>query len=357
MGRRASSLTEHRYGGAKWTSTTFQGLYLEAVFPSGICFLEEVFYWVAFQRYPRRMFDPHGFDFRQLPIPGYEANFILPRLLETEWKRVGLPEDPRAHFDWAFSVKPDDTLETITDHAIEAAKKERPQIEVQEAQDGAIKLHKELQIWLPHYRNALELPAAKVYVALKEGKLKASGVQLSESDLKKALGTGSSDLDLSGAQDSVIPREFWSLTGISWERSVAHNQHQHYCQIHCTTEDVLSLFPVETLVEGRLLAAEVEIFGSIFRLKDVPIPYPSPSAAPLSSGRIGRPQKYPWDGFHLEVASLLLRHDLPEKKEAAIEYFQKWFQDKMGDLPGRTAIGDKLTPYYHHFGSNPEFTA
>jgi hypothetical protein len=62
----------------------------------------------------------------------------------------------------------------------------------------------------------------------------------------------------------------------------------------------------------------------------------------------GRPP-FPWDPFHIEVATLLLRNELPEKKEAAIEYFQGWFLREHGIEVGRSVIGDKLKPYYDKF--------
>jgi hypothetical protein len=62
----------------------------------------------------------------------------------------------------------------------------------------------------------------------------------------------------------------------------------------------------------------------------------------------GRPS-YPWERFHLEVSALLQRNELPAKKEAAIHYFQTWFDRELSIRPSRAAIGEKLTPYYDRF--------
>ena len=62
----------------------------------------------------------------------------------------------------------------------------------------------------------------------------------------------------------------------------------------------------------------------------------------------GRPS-YPWERFYLEVAALLHQNSLPQKKEAAIQYFQTWFWDELRVRPSRAAIGEKLTPYYEKF--------
>jgi hypothetical protein len=62
----------------------------------------------------------------------------------------------------------------------------------------------------------------------------------------------------------------------------------------------------------------------------------------------GRPA-FAWDAFHLEVTDLLLRKELPEKKEAAIQHLQEWFAKTLNQCPSRSSIGEKLKPYYDRF--------
>ena len=111
----------------------------------------------------------------------------------------------------------------------------------------------------------------------------------------------------------------------------------------------MSVFPLEGLIPGVPVSG-VERFGSFFMLNDPGMAVSGPivrrSRKPVGGGR---PRKYPWDEFFLEVAALVERHELPEKKEAAIEYFQKWFADRTQELPSRTMVGQKLTPYYQRF--------
>lgn len=59
------------------------------------------------------------------------------------------------------------------------------------------------------------------------------------------------------------------------------------------------------------------------------------------------------NAFHLEVTDLLMRGELPAKKESAIQHFQDWFKQVLKQHPKRTAIGDKLKPYYDRF-INPD---
>jgi hypothetical protein len=222
---------------------------------------------------------------------------------------------------------------------------------LREARDEAANIFNELEIWCPQYKKAIELPAAKVYVALKEGTLSAVGILLPDLDPNKALNAlAQDDHDLSDAPYVEIPREFWSLREIFWERSAARNETHHYCQIFCQTEDLLSVFPLESLIHGVQVSG-VERFGSLFVLNDSGLAITRPTTRRWKR-RTGRPQKYPWDDFHLEVASIIERHELPEKKEAAIELLQKWFVDRKGSSPSRTMIGERLTPYYQRFVKN-----
>lgn len=331
--------------------TTPETVYLAEWGLSEICFLDEVLYWVAFQRLPFAWTDLDGDDFRDYGMSGYEVDCADYKLSEDECKRTGLPQDPRMSFDWAFGVKPHDTLETITAQATRGAEKsDENDTELRKAQDEAVKLYKELESWHPQYRRTMELPAAKVYVALKEGTLSAKGILLPHIDPDKALDAMAKEgQDLADATSVEIPREFWSLREIFWEQSAARNENQHYCQIFCNTESLLSVFPLKNLMQGMKVSG-VERFGSFFILNDTAIAPARPTKR--RSRNRGAPQKYPWDDFHLEVACIIERRELPEKKEAAIEHLQKWFIDRTGKSPSRTMIGEKLTPYYQRLVKN-----
>ena len=89
-------------------------------------------------------------------------------------------------------------------------------------------------------------------------------------------------------------------------------------------------------------ASGVERIGANFVFDEV-------SEKPLLSMRPrGRPA-FSWDPFHLEVADLLKRGELPAKKEAAIQHLQDWFGRTLNQRPSRTSIGQKLKPYYDRF--------
>src|SRR3954467_5653611 len=80
------------------------------------------------------------------------------------------------------------------------------------------KLHKKLEMWKPKFKQVIELPAAKLYVALNEGKLGAEGIRLPDVDHEAAFGAlAKKSRNLSKFKDVEIPREFWSEQQIFWE--------------------------------------------------------------------------------------------------------------------------------------------
>ena len=125
---------------------------------------------------------------------------------------------------------------------------------------------------------------------------------------------------------------FWNLKGIDFDASAARNGTEYYCHVSCLTEDVISLFPPA----GEEVTGAKQI-GKSFVLR-----------AETKASLRGRPP-YPWEAFHWEVTAMLLAGNLPQKKEAAIQHFQQWFQQTKGIRPSRAAIGEKLTPYYEKF--------
>jgi len=206
-------------------------------------------------------------------------------------------------------------------------------------------LQKKLAEWKPKYNEKIELPAAKIYVALKEGKLGAKGILLPHVDRETALNALDREgRTLSDLQDIEIPRGFWSEREIFWELSAARNHREHYCQIHCDTEEVLSLFPP---VSGAPVTAAR--FGSFFVVEGLGAGGRVTKKPATQPRRPGRSQQYPWENVYHEIASLIHSGRLPKKKEACISYVQNWFTSQNLSPPSRAAIGEKLTPYYNRF--------
>ena len=133
-----------------------------------------------------------------------------------------------------------------------------------------------------------------------------------------------------------IQSPFWTLKGIHFEISAAQNAREHYCHIVLRTDDLLSVFP------GERQSLAIEKVGDTLVLNEKEARYTRPRTVR------GRPS-YPWERFHLEVATLIRQNQLPTKKEAAIQHFQTWFERELDIRPSRAAIGEKLTPYYERF--------
>src|SRR5438552_449542 len=110
-------------------------------------------------------------------------------------------------------------------------------------------------------------------------------------------------------EPSAIPSSFWTLKGIEFDKSSAHNDNTRYCHITCPTRQVLAIFPGE-----RQTVSGVQRVGDSFVLDELAEKLPANSVR-------GRPS-YPWDDFHIEVAAMIRDGMLPQKKEAAIHHFQ-----------------------------------
>jgi hypothetical protein len=317
-------------------------IFLQAVDLPERCFLQEVLFWAAFQRLPIVMYDDRGTEirdsdeFEDYEVDSYGGDFID----EDECTRAGLPIDPRYTAIMEDGVTPSvehcDRLLSI----VKLEDSDRADLESQRRQ--ALAFEQSLTEWQEKYNSVIEYHTSRIFVALREGRLEAVGKLLPHLDTVEALDALEADgKSISDLETVQIPRGFWSLSGTDWSSSAARNEHRHYCWIRCRTEQVLTVFPIEDRrpVEG------IEQVGSFYILDD---------AVAVESQRVtkakarGRPP-YPWEGFHLEVADLLSRGELPEKKEAAIQHFQDWFERRLGQRPSRAAIGEKLKPYYDRF--------
>jgi hypothetical protein len=249
-----------------------------------------------------------------------------------ECKRANIPVDPNylALVEETITLNVthyDEMLEKYSD--VDAAFRRH----LEEQREEARKFENDCEAWKPRYLSAIEYPASRIFVALKSGQLVANGRLLPTLDTDEAK---TIDRDIFEIEVTEIPRDFWSLQGIDFEGSAARNSTAHYCHISLRTDDVLSIFPGERAPVGG-----VERVGETLVVVDA-------TKSPLAKTKRGRPP-YPWDSFHLEVAALLRSNALPDKKEAAIQYFQSWFLKELGIRPSRAAIGGKLTPYYDRF--------
>jgi hypothetical protein len=201
--------------------------------------------------------------------------------------------------------------------------------------------------WLPFVIAAIELPATKIFLKLREGQIQAAGKRLPEGAaiidfLEQDNSYGGSDFD--HLVDTAIPADLWTMPGIEWISNALTAKSICYCDVSLSVETLMAEFPpAPTPVEGA------EFVGDLLRVKE-----PVAENVRLSTARsLGRPPMFAWEAFHVEVASRLKNGQLPQKKEAAIQEMLSWFEStQKTKRPSRSAVSEKLTPYYRRFFSN-----
>jgi hypothetical protein len=267
------------------------------------CYLEEVLYWVAFQRLPIAGYLYDGKEIRQNDEMGYAPEIVDAELSEDETQRAGIPPDP----NWRALM--DDTTTLSSAHYDKFLAKDDLDPGLREIwtveREAALAFEKECSLWQPHYERAIEYPCSRIFVALKEGRLAAKGRLLPALDLDAATATlDANDQSILDIVPTNIAPSFWTLKGIDFESSAAQNSSAHYCHISCPTDDVLKVFPGD-----REQIHGVERIGDTLILSEKP-------RGVRSVIHRGRPS-YPWDGFHIR--------------------------------PSRAAVGEKLKPYFDRF--------
>jgi hypothetical protein len=311
-------------------------IYLRPVTLPERCYLREVLLWLAFQRLPTAVLTLDGKEIRDTDEVGIDASGVVEGyIFEDETERAGIPPDP----NWKAVF---DDQEIVSVHLFDRrlqqeglASEEREELEARRR--AAAELERKNESWFLEYERAIEYPASRIFVNLKNGTLQAKGRPLPVAKLDDAVvALESDDRNFFDIDLADIPPSFWTLQGMDFHDSTATDGKTHYGHISFSTQEVLSVFPGDAVaVDG------VERVGDVFLLSEK-----AHRVRPAS--RRGRPP-FPWDQFHLEVAALLLANELPEKKEAAIEHFRSWFASELGLKASRSAVGEKLKPYYDRF--------
>lgn len=299
------------------------------------CFLHEAMLWLAFQRLPVALYNDQNKEIRSATdYEGHDIESPGGPLTDEECERAGIPPDPNFHF-----LVDDKPMPFLTYNDLE------PQFghdealrQVKEAMDKEQADHERACAeWQPHYDKVTEYAASRIFVALRDGQLRASGRLLPCINVDEAMTRLKAEERYVGDLDlTEIPRSFWSLKGIHFAISAAQNSDSYYCHVVLGTDDLLRAFP------GDRKSVGVEQVGDTIVLNETAH---SPSQPRTPRGR----PSYPWERFHLEVSALLQSNSLPAKKEAAIQHLQSWFERELGIRPSRAAISEKLTPYYDRF--------
>ena len=213
---------------------------------------------------------------------------------------------------------------------IDVETEQNESVRKEQASSDAAKLLDEISEWKPKFERAIELAASEVYTVLRKGLLISRGVRLPDPDVAISL--------------KVLAK---------WEISATRNDREHYCHIHCLTDEVMFLFPLETVTTGESVDGLVR-HGSFFVLSQN-----SAAAATLprrsqARGRRGRPREYRWNDLHVEMAALV-REGLPAKKDAAVEHLRELYRTRCGEpVPANRTLYDWVKPYYERYCRNSD---
>ena len=198
--------------------------------------------------------------------------------------------------------------------------------------EEAVAYEKSIAEWTPIFDDYIDPFCAEIFLAFRNGTLRAFGTSLAGGQ-----SWDEANLDeLDSAPVVEIPPGAWISDGIDWKASALKTRDSHFIWVHVLTADMTIVFPPTLLIKPGILQA----IGEDFAISTSDL-----SGHASKPSRRGRPP-LPWDQFHVEVARLFCDGQMPEKKEAAIAMLQDWFEKSTGRKAGRTAVGDKLKPYF-----------
>ncbi len=318
------------------------------------CFLCELLYWAALKRFPLALGygDPDGEEFRFSEACQLDtSSFIESPVTPAECEYAGISPNPyyyalldgrvfdqwelrplEINMDISCKLSPEEFSDAVREKLIS----HRPE---------TLEEIKEVDDWNREFDTYLEYFKSRIFVDLREDKIGGFGVKLKGSsweEIRKAIDDDDTRLE---KQDHVpIGQAEWILSKIDWGKSVLYGKEFSYCWVNFNVEQMFSVYTVPDL----------PTIGSVEKLCDSYILDRQNLDDPPPHVRRGRPP-LPWEQFHVEVAALVQKNALPEKKEAAIADFERWFRERLGISVSRSAIGQKLKPYYQRFlESDPE---
>ena len=297
-----------------------QDLWFEPVDLLSRCSLNEGLLWVWADR---------------VPIDNvYREKNVFDNLQDWECERLNIPPVPKGVLIAAAQYLTEKRLRSRTNGKMKDALEHH----VRKGMERAAAMRQ----WLPFVTAAMELPATELFLKLRRGEIETQG---------KLLPAGVEIIDFledhgrrkfGDLVDAVIPHEFWTMSGIDWLSNAVTAHGNCYCDVSISVEALMRQFPGK-----RTPVGVAEFVGDLLLVKE-------PSAdrvRPLLTRTPGRPAVFAWDAFHVEVADLIKNGRMPEKKEAAIQHMLDWFENTQKQEPSRSAVSEKLTPYYRRFFS------
>lgn len=310
-----------------------------ALFPhmvAEVCYLREALYWVALQRLPEayyletggdaREYDKHAYDATP-PIDGYD---IVSR---DECLLAGLPVNPDWEAQQAFKRHefPAELKKWIARTSDEGRRKQF-KIYLEES----VAYHKAVSDWGVTFGAFLDLHAAKLFVALREARIIATGKRLPTKTVAQYLKGENGGQSLYSLDWEPIDKNFWIQKGIDWVFSRADGKDSSFALILVETAKLFEVFPKPS----PQITRRVEQIGRGYLLLDE-----EGNALNSPAATVGRPS-LPWDDFHVEMARRFCVGNIPAKQEAMIAEMREWCRTQWGRPPARSTLLSKIKPYY-----------
>lgn len=305
------------------------------------CFLAEARNWLAFYRFPLQMLVNDSLDFRFDPESqeDYEARYISQyefEFDEFECNRLGLPLNPEieAYINNCPPMEPEHyekMLEHITDEKVRA--------EYAKEYERAQLYQAKMESWYDKIKEIQEVAEAKLFVALKDGRIHSFGKKLVGPTVEEHMNLVDENIGLHDIEHTEIPASFWRNGGIEWDDSIARSQSIAYVHIYVNTEELFTIFPPP----GETSTKAVKVVAGNYVLDS------DETGRVVAQSRAGRPS-HNWCQFHVEVHRRFSKNAVPEKQEAFIKEMQDWCKMQWGVDVGRSTILEKVKPYYDYRG-------
>ena len=315
--------------------------------PPRVCFLREVILRRGFGIYPTGYWDDKGRDIREkpedpeyftAPVPDDTGDQTYLSQKQTDF--AGLPPDPSMQAaladDMHFELVHYDKMISMLNNS---------QNDMSEGIAGLLDDRARAREFWERYGDWRQLHDAYVdqfqlelLLALRKGSIQAFGRRLPRVDRERTLrlferlGTDPGDIE-----PTPIPQALWVSNHVDWEECSLTSKSEAYVWVHVLVEDMIKLFPPQSMFPTEKLLP----LGDCYAVADS-LMSPLPKG---HSGTRGRPS-LPWEGFYVEVARLYRDGQMPQKKEAAIQHFQTWFEKELGIEASRSAVGQKLKPFF-----------
>lgn len=322
---------------------------LRPVEPPRICFLWEVILWRAFGAYPTGYWDDKGKDIREFPEdyelfdpPLPDDTGELTYLAESQTELAGLPPDPSLvsvmEDRESFELDHYDKLIAMLQNSENDMAAEINELRTKRAE--AETFWRDYTAWRKQHDAYVDQFQAELLLALRRGDIIAQGRRLPRRDRERTerlferLGSYTGDII-----PEAIPKDLWVSTRVDWRECSLTSPDVAYVWISVLVEDMLRLFPPSELIPPDKVAQ----IGECYAITERAFAH-APKTGATSRGR----PSLPWEDFYVEVARLFRDGEMPAKKEAAIALFQAWFEKELGLTASRSAIGQKLKPFFDH---------